>query len=271
MKWIFISVLLVVAVIFIAGCTGHDEPAEQTITTATQHLVTQSGSSARPLFTGTVAETAIPPATVKIFTGEYLWVAYRENSSVTIPPNPRSSWIYYHRLERLNGSYKGSPVSIERVTTISDYPECCIDNVVTITKNGSIFIADAYSDPSTGRNLGATLSKTIKGVAQPPEEYPPDDSGAGRLNGSGPVIGGWMGFSPFKEPEIILTEAGTDPVTVPAGTYPDAVKYTARFSDGTPITFWVAPDVPVPVRYDFPDKYLDGIDPFRSYELAGWG
>lgn len=270
------TAILIVAAVLLTGCSDTAEPGKAgnlaSVSQTTPQFAQQTPDASpavTPLQTLIpINETAIP---VRIFNGEYRWAEYRENSSVTMPPNPRSSWIYYHRLERLNGSYKGSPASLERVVTISDYPECCIDNVVTITKNGSIFIADGYSDPSTGRVLGAILSETIKGAAKPPEEYPPDDAGDNVSRANGPRIGGWMGFSPFGEPDVSLTGAGTEPVTVPAGTYPDARKYHATFSDGTPITFWVAPGVPVPVRYDFPDKYLDGIDPFRSYELAGWG
>jgi hypothetical protein len=29
--------------------------------------------------------------------------------------------------------------------------------------------------------------------------------------------------------------------------------------------------IPVPVQYQFPNKYLDGVDPYQSYELKGWG
>jgi hypothetical protein len=82
---------------------------------------------------------------------------------------------------------------------------------------------------------------------------------------------GEMGITPFGDLNITLTDQGTESVTVPAGTYPDARKYTGNFYDGTPITFWVAPGVPVPVQYQFPNKYLDGEDPFQSYELKGYG
>ena len=80
-----------------------------------------------------------------------------------------------------------------------------------------------------------------------------------------------MGITPFGEMNIILTYEGTEPVTVPAGTYPDARKYTGKFRNGTLITFWVVPGIPVPVLYQFPNKNLDGVDPFQSYELKGWG
>ncbi len=79
-----------------------------------------------------------------------------------------------------------------------------------------------------------------------------------------------MGIEPFGEMNIILIYEGTESVTVPAGIYPDARKYTGKFRDGTPITFWVVPGIPVPVQYQFPNKYLDGVDPFQSYELKGW-
>ena len=31
--------------------------------------------------------------------------------------------------------------------------------------------------------------------------------------------------------------------------------------------FWVVEGVPVPVRYQFPNKYLDDVEPFQSNEL----
>ena len=83
--------------------------------------------------------------------------------------------------------------------------------------------------------------------------------------------GGYLGIDPFGEMNVSLNFLGMESVKVPAGTYPGARKYSGRFLDGTPITFWVVPDVPVPVQYQFPNKYLDGVDPFQSYELKGWG
>jgi len=49
------------------------------------------------------------------------------------------------------------------------------------------------------------------------------------------------------------------------------MKFSAigSFRDGTPVIFRVAPAIPVPVQYQFPNSYLDGIDPFQ--ELKGWG
>jgi len=75
----------------------------------------------------------------------------------------------------------------------------------------------------------------------------------------------------FREVNTSLTDEGTESVTVPVGTFPDARKYIGKFHDGTPITFWVAPGIPVPIRYEYSNKYLDGIDPLQVFELKGWG
>jgi hypothetical protein len=270
MKREIFTILLVITAVLFAGCTGQDEPG---VPEQVQQTITPVSTSP-----GTAAMTPVPnPATtvqitvtespVRIFNGQYRWVEYRENSSVTMPPNPRSSWIYNHKLERSMENFKGKPADHHKTTTISDYPECCINNIVTITKNGSVYLEDIYLDASTGRSLGGTLSSTIKGVAQPPEEIPEDIAS---LN---PDVdyGGWLGITPFREVNMTLADGGTEYMTVPAGAYPDARKYTGKFPDGTPITFWIAPGVPVPIRYEFPNKYLDGEDPFQSYELVGWG
>ena len=51
------------------------------------------------------------------------------------------------------------------------------------------------------------------------------------------------------------------------------MKFSAigSFREGPPEIFRVAPAIPVPVQCQFPDSYLDGIDPFPSYELKSWG
>lgn len=139
--------------------------------------------------------------------------------------------------------------------------------MVTITKNGRIAGEETYFDTSTDQFLGGTYTETIKGTAKPAvdisahyKDHQPEDGPAGA-----------MGIMPFGEMNITLTYLGTESVMVPAGTYPNARKYTGNFRDGTPITFWVVPDIPVPVLYQFPNKYLDGVDPFQSHELKGWG
>ncbi|MGD0081201.1 MAG: hypothetical protein ABSB80_11225 [Methanoregula sp.] len=55
-----------------------------------------------------------------------------------------------------------------------------------------------------------------------------------------------------------------------SGSCPNAGKYTGKFRDGTPITFRVVPDIPVPVRLRFPGNSLEGEDPVQAFELKRW-
>lgn len=70
-----------------------------------------------------------------------------------------------------------------------------------------------------------------------------------------------------------FTFIGTDPVTVPAGTYPGAMKYVVYNDDDqsgkyAAATFWFAPEIPVPVKWMIEDPE-EGLS--STYELKGWG
>ncbi len=183
-----------------------------------------------------------------------------------MPPNPRSSWVYDIRMEQSPGKYDGSPAIHYKFTSTSDYPEL-VGNSVTIIKDGQIAVHDFYYDNFTNRFLSDTMTETIKGVIEPAvnsSAYYSEHYREARP-------GGYLGIEPFGEMNISLVCLGTESVTVPSGTYKEARKYVGSFRDGTPVTFWVTPGIPVPVRYEFPNNYLDGVDPFQSYELKGWG
>jgi hypothetical protein len=263
-----IAILLAVLAIFLAGCSGSNQPGPSVTNpqvTATVTKMTSSSAATTTLKTAITVPVTARETPVKVFNGEYHWVEYRENNTVTMPPNPRYQWEYDIKMERSTGKYGGSPAIHYKATTISDYGECCINSVVTITKDGRIAVEDTYYDISTNRFLGGIRTETIKGTAISATDLPAveqfmEDKPSGE-----------MGIEPFGEMNITLTYQGTGPVRVPAGTYPAARKYTGNFRDGTPITFWVAPGIPVPVQYQFPNKYLDGVDPYQSYELKGWG
>ncbi|MFA5269262.1 MAG: hypothetical protein WC379_14945 [Methanoregula sp.] len=263
-----VTILLVITTALFCGCTGSDEPAppaqvQQTITPFSTSPGTVAMTPVSQTVTTFVTEATTNPVPVRIFHGDFNWAEYRENNTVTMPPNPRYQWEYSVKIERSAGYYKGSTATHEKITVVSDYSEW-VDHILTNTEDGYVYIEDSYYDDSK-KHLGGTYSETIKGVLQVHEE---DTSTQDNPEG-GPE--GWLGFRPFDEMNISLTDLGTESVTVPAGTYPDAQKYTGKFRDGTPITFWVVPDIPVPVQYQFPNKYIDGVDPFQSYELKSWG
>jgi hypothetical protein len=261
------SILIIAAVIF-AGCTSSAQSSStftpQVTATVTTPAGTPTVTTARPpSATITAKATASPLAAITIF-GEYKWGEYRNNITQTLPPNPRYQWEIATRIERSSGSYKGTPALHEKIIQTFDYAEW-VDHQLVTTKNGTVCITDRFFNASTDEILGGSMTETIKGVAQPEAvfslgEYQRDDT---------PIS--TTGIMPFGEMNVTLTDKGTESVTVPAGTYPTARKYIGKFHDGTPITFWVVPGIPVPVQLRFPNKNLDGENPIQSFELRGWG
>ena len=261
-----ITIFLVITAVVFAGCTN-PAPSELSVTTPqipvteTRTLVT-APTTVNPQETITQINTK--NSSIKVFNGDYHWVEYRNNITQTLPPNPRYQWKKNERVERFRDDYKGIAANHYKITTTLDYPEWVGDTLIH-SENGWIIVSDSYYDTLENTFLGGTSSETIKGVKKPLTEIP-----AGTSFNREEKPGGEMGITPFGEMNIILIYEGTESVTVPAGTYPEARKYTGKFHDGTPITFWIVPGIPVPVRYQFPNKDLDGLDPFQSYELKSW-
>jgi hypothetical protein len=264
----FFTILLVTGALVFSGCTDSAPSEHSVITPQVAPNVIETTNSPvatiawQPVTTAEVVMTENP---VMVFTGTYHWVEYRKNNTVTMPPNPRYQWEYTVRAERTDDTYKGIPAIRFRITSTSDYAEWVGDKLVN-TPNGQISFSDIYYNRASDTFLGGTWTETIKGVTKTADysAYYAQQSREGKP-------GGDMGITPFGEMNIPLADKGTESVTVPAGTFPNARKYTGNFLDGTKITFWVVPGTPIPVRYQFPNKYMDGVDPFQSYELKGWG
>jgi hypothetical protein len=265
-----ITILLVITAIFFAGCTGQDEPVvsaqvQKSNTPVSTSYGTVTMNKVPQPVTNIVTEATTNLVQARIFHGDFNWVEYRQNNTITLPPNPRYQWEYVIKTERSSESYAGTQTIHEITTTTGDHDEWVGEKLI-ITKNGFFSIADLYFEKSTNRFLGGARVITINGVARPVENIP-----AYEQYSREDKPGYEMGITPFGEMNITLIDLGTEIVTVPAGTYPDARKYAGKFRDGTLITFWVVTGIPVPVQYQFPNKYIGGDDPFQSYELKGWG
>jgi hypothetical protein len=265
----FFTILLVMGAIVFSGCTdsapsGTSVTASQ-ITTPSLKITASPTLAIAPQPANSTFEVKSTENPVRIFTGNYHWAEYRENNTVTMPPNPRFQWEYIVRAERTDDNYKGIPAIHFKITSTSDYLEWVGDKLVN-TKKGRISFSDIYYNRTSDTFLGGVWTETIKGVTKTADysSYYAQQSREGKP-------GGDMGITPFGEMNITLTDRGTESVTVPAGTYPNAREYSGNFLDDTKITFWVVPGIPVPVQYQFPNKYMDGVDPFQSYELKGWG
>lgn len=101
-----------------------------------------------------------------------------------------------------------------------------------------------------------TCTMWLEGPGVPVESHDCDWSG----------WGSWkqMDFNDVKnDKNIRFRSLGTEPVTVPAGTFRNATKYT-REDLASPVTYWVSPDVPAFLRITFASTNL-------TAELSGWG
>ena len=263
-----VLVLLVLLAAIGAGCTGTSPSASPA--TPVRGASTTASPSATPVITSapqtqTIAAAAPARNIPTVFTGSYHWAEYRNNMSTTMPPNPRFQWETQNRVERSLCTWQGNPAVCYKTTQTGDYSEWVGGKLVD-TKNGESILAGETYGTDSDTLLAGTLTDTIKGVPQRPVDltaekpYRRED----RPNGL-------MGISPFSEMNITLTFEGTEKISVPAGTFPEARTYSGTFLDGCGITFWVSDGVPVPVQYRIANKYIDGEDPVQQYELKGWG
>lgn len=202
----------------------------------------------------TTAETTGPQAeeglkigdqvkAAEITGNDFSWYEYRINLTTELPPNGVVRQISYKNTERSMSEYNGTQAILFK----------------TISKGRSWnLVSDNYYDTSMSNFLGGKIVTTRDGELPYTEEFSPSE-----------VNREMSGF--FKK-ERMLTYQGTEPITVPAGTYPDAKKYTIYNSDNDVMyTYWFAPDVPIPILIQFPNKYITGNNGFESRELTGWG
>ncbi|WP_048149754.1 hypothetical protein [Methanolacinia paynteri] len=248
-----IVIALIIYAAFSTGCTDTSIPESPTDPTQT---AANAVETTKITTTITVTpEPTVKPEDIKVFR-DFKRAEYRNNITQTFPPNPRYQWETAVKIERSYKSYKGTIAIYEKLTGTMDYSG---------TENGLISVYERFLDSETNNYLGGTIETTINGVTQPASELNAEED---YFPGDEPSF--VIGITPSGAANIALTYEGTESVTVPAGEYPDARKYTGYFPDGTPITFWIVQDIPVPVQYRFPNDYLEGEDPIQTFELKSW-
>lgn len=260
-----IAILLGVIMVSVVGCTdsvpsASSEPASQSTTTIIKTIGTTISQPA------TSIKITVTESPVKIFNGEYRWVEYRINNTITLPPNPRYQWEYAARIERSFEVYHGTPAVHEIISVTGDDSDW-EDGILVTTKNGFHATEDTYFERSTKRFLGGTYTGSGGGLDNFKQTVPGDDTYREDYNW------GWLLISPFEEMDHQLFPDGVESVTIPAGTFPNARKYSGKFHNLTsfPVTFWVSKGIPVPVQYRIHNPDLGGEDPVQTFELTGWG
>jgi hypothetical protein len=266
-----IAALLVLAVFFAecssSGQQGPSDAADQVNITAIKTPMTLPTFSARPpapiVYIASVNDRTGIFGTYHF--GGYNRVEYRNTVTQNLTYNSHYQEEMHEVVECSWKVYNAIHAICYTVTQTTDYPGQGIDILMDTTDDSMSVTERCYSYASPDIFIGGTRTEIINGVVQSVTDLPAD---AQFRQEDRPQYE--MGLTPFGAWNFTLTAEGTEPITVPAGTFSDARKYTGSFRDRTPITFWAMPGVPVPVRYQFPNKYLNGTDPFQSYELIGW-
>ena len=238
------------------------------------NIVTGTGPSGNSLPAGT-ADTACTTTPLNPWT----WVpeSYTPAAATKTPPAPGTSvskadlfgtpslkWQEYRGSQKIRGLPDSSVISRTAIV-METYPGKSVfqENYTYVVSIPELGAAQTNIDENTydenGNMVAMHRRVIVDNKIMEDTDYPPVNTSRGTEYCSGEV------FSPR------YTYAGTDPVTVPAGSYPGAMKYVLQEDDtgSTPatVTYWFAPGVPVPVKrvIDEPDK-----GNLFTYELKGW-
>lgn len=221
-----IAVVLVVIAVALAGCSGSSP------TTPSGGGTPASTSSA-----GAASGASSAPATGSVVSGanlfgnsNYNWYEYKMTAK------DMSSNI---KTEVSQGTYQGKTATHSKMT-----------NTMTTPMN-AITIIDSYVDAS-GVFLGGHMKMISNGQTIMDRDIPPGDSST-------------VPNDPNTDKTVQYTFVGVEPVTVPAGTYPVAMKYTATIQ-GMTSTYWTSPGVPTFVKMVMKSTGGD-----ITEELVGWG
>lgn len=271
--------IIVIATLITAGCTDTISAGQ-----GGQSPVTPPTSLSTARQTGTISPVPTTPACAYPPLNPWTWVpeSYSSSGKTTRPPAPGTlvskadlfgtpslNWEEYEYSQQIKGLPDSYGTSRVEMTVEDNNGLSAIHENHTYglhTEGDTVGIWDTTMDDmyyDTYGNMQSMHRRVIKdGSFLEDRDYPPADMNRGTPDCTGTI------FSPA------YTYLGTGSVTVPAGTYPDAMEYSKKITDdpdyskNTTITYWFAHDVPVPVKW-----VLEDHDKGRlfTYGLNGWG
>ena len=226
-----VSVMFVVVAITFMGCSS-----QATSTTSNVSVPTSTGTSSAnspPLASSsTLPQVGSIVNSTSVFSNNYNWYEYQ---AITAAGSKTTTMDM--KTEQSTGTYQG---------------KSAIHNTITVTSSADNYnvVYDSYADPSNYAILGGTMTTTFNGQKTTTDIPPIQISQQAATN--------------FEE-AAPLTFDGTEPVSVPSGSYPAANKYTRTVNETT-ISYWSVSGIPVPVKIisNFPSGSI-------TYELVGWG
>jgi len=221
--------VMVIIALVCAGCTS--QPAATPTGSSVQETQQQAAAAGTTSSAASSQEVGSTVSSKSIFGSAYTWMEYRTTSSYN-----GNQMTTDTKTERSTGDYKGTPAVHLKMTTTSS--------------GGMTSVYDIYYDTAMKSVLGGTMTMTVNG------QTTTQDVPASQLQNQ---QGGNFNS------DYSMTFAGIEPVTVPAGTYAAASKYTAS-RNNVDMTYWAASGVPVPVKYMSASSQGSS-----TAELVGWG
>ena len=249
---LIIVVFLILTAVFSAGCTGTENaktPADNTPqpTQITAEATPVPGETTAPQDKG-VLKPGEQVSSTKIFSRNYCWYEYRHNTTSEMPPNGVVQNIVIVKIERKKTEYNGEPAIYMKTTY----------KPKTYKAEGWTSVYEHYYNTAMTIHLGGKRTEIKEGQLPEIEDLPVKE-----LDEES---------KPFGEKNFTFVYQGTESITVPAGTFPDAKKYIYyNDKNHNEYTYWFAADVPVPVLVQNPNEYIAGYNGFESDELMGWG
>jgi hypothetical protein len=225
-------ILVVMAAVSLAGCTGSSPVATPTPGAST----TATGTATASATTGTATLNSL------VDFSKVNWFQYRITSNSTGQP------MVMTMKSELSVPYK----------TESNAQHVNIHSESNSDQGLSVMDIDAYNTKD-GKSLGGHMKMTMGGTVVMDQDFAADNSNTvTTYTSQNPVIGASQNTDTLKA-------AGTESVTVPAGTY-NCNKYVSE-SAGNGAQVWINSGVPVPIKW----AGIENNKPTYTVELMGWG
>ena len=283
--FVCLVLIIAIAILMAAGCTDHAQGQQGPV------MVKNETQSKNPTGTPAAAPQAATVSPVPTTRGcaypplnPWTWVpeSYSSSGRTVLPPAPGTlvskadlfgtpslSWEEYANTQQITGipdsegitriemsqeKSGGHTITHENFTYSLHFP----GQAAALTDTT---IDDMYYDDYG--NMQSDHRQVIRdGKILEDKDYPPVNRSGETPDCSGDLF----------TPKYAYT--GTDAVTVPAGSYPEAMKYTVwsindpDYSTSATVTYWFIKNIPVPVKWviNDPEKSL-----LFTNELKGWG
>jgi hypothetical protein len=268
-RWRIIAMAVLAGAILAGGCVSDDPTVAAVVTPVTTSIATPVAAMQTNTMTQvpTTPGCAYPP--LNLWTG--IPESYTPAGTTKLPPEvgtlvssadlfgtPTLSWktstmtMQYRsvksrwtfRLEMTKENYNGKPVIHKKDTTTHAITEPQQPEQLTVT--------DTWYDEKNvmlSQHRKVSINDNVGEDADIPVKNPEPDC-SGEL------------FTPKWE------YVGIEPVTVPAGSYPNAMKYIMKTGTSGTVSIWFATGVPVEVKRTVEDPKTEELD---TIELTGWG